>query len=186
MRNPFWLIGLASLFTGSVFAQAPENPSVTRYMASAGVSIGSAGIGSSIVASVNRLDAFTVSIRASMQEELKVLTIPLETVWEIGGLYCVACDIDETRHKTLSVGIGLVGGVLRGAFVREEVVDAGWFTYARRHYERKPFVAVGLIADVQIFYIPLKYAGLGFHLFGNLNQATSFAGIAFHFVLRKR
>jgi len=96
---------------------------------------------------------------------------PLEFARDYGVLYGRRYS-GPAGFLSASAGLALVTGMRRGEYRGS---DGEWF-FGTSYYDEKPFVTVGVPADVQLTLAPIKYVGLALDIFGNLNPKRSFCG----------
>lgn len=114
------------------------------------------------------------SVRYVYNEEFRFFApSPLETVWDVGMLYCRSVK-ESYGLASISGGIGVVGGVRRGKYLGS---IGGWF--GTDYYEERTFLTVGIPVEGQVFWTPLDFFGIGFYGFANLNKEKSFVGALF-------
>ena len=102
---------------------------------------------------------------------------PLEHRWEAGVLYGRRW---EPAHFLLSAsaGLGLAGGVRRGA-----LLEASPEAFEPNVYEKEPFVTIGMPLEAQVTWTPFSFLDLGLHLSGNLNGTSPFGGVGTHLLI---
>ncbi len=99
---------------------------------------------------------------------------PRETLWE-------AAMLAGLRYRKgwffigAKAGLGLTGGLRRGAFLRRECSDKLCINSVS-YYESQRTLAVGLPVEAELVFAPLPYLGLGVRFAGNVNTVRSFAG----------
>ena len=119
-----------------------------------------------------------VSIRFIYNKELIFLKIkPLETAWDLGVLYGKIAR-KSFGFVSISGGVSCVGGVRRGSFI-----NLGEYTF---HYEKQPFITLGIPLESQLFWTPSPYIGFGIYGFANFNPEKSFFGGLFCIQLGKQ
>lgn len=74
-----------------------------------------------------------------------------------------------------SGGLGLTTGIKRGAFLRSEETFFGYIDY----YEKDRFTALSLPLEFDFMFKPIKWLGIGFGCFANLNTIRSYGGYMF-------
>jgi hypothetical protein len=106
-----------------------------------------------------------ISIRYTHNEDFAFLEPVKESVWDVGVLYGI---IRKSNYGLISAsaGISIVGGYDRG-----ERID---FTDS---YEKKNFLTFGVPLEVQLFFTPFDYVGVGINGFANLNPKKTFTGV---------
>lgn len=70
---------------------------------------------------------------------------------------------------------------IKGAARRIRSTDVAHYRSERTLHEISP--AIGIPAEAELVFVPMRYIGLGIHVTGNLNRVNSFAGIFFTFRL---
>jgi hypothetical protein len=111
------------------------------------------------------------SIRYVFIEELNLFgPLPAETIWDIGLLYGKFKQ-SSLGIASISGGLGLLGGVKRGKYLR----GSNWL-FGPAHYESLKFTTIGFPLEGQIFWTPFDHFGIGINGFCNLNAKNSFAG----------
>ncbi|MDO9340471.1 MAG: hypothetical protein Q7T72_08095 [Bacteroidales bacterium] len=72
-----------------------------------------------------------------------------------------------------SCGLGITGGIKRGDFLYN---NGDWFR--SDYYERDKFITPSIPVEIDLLFKPIKYAGIGVTLFGNLNFVRPYCGFA--------
>ena len=72
-----------------------------------------------------------------------------------------------------SGGLGITGGIKRGDFLYNA---GGWFD--PDYYESDKFITPSIPLEIDLLLKPIKYAGIGVTLFGNLNFVRPYCGFA--------
>jgi len=111
--------------------------------------------------------------------EIDLFVDPLESVGDMGVLYGKRWS-GPVGYISASAGLALVNGMRRGEYRESSGV---WFITS--HYEKDPFVTVGVPANVQLVLAPIKYFGLALDLFGNVNPERSFGGATVSLLIGK-
>lgn len=93
--------------------------------------------------------------------------IPEEKETEFGVLYGRRFGAGAGCNA-FSIGLGLVNSLHRGALLNQP-------PYGLNH-EAVKITSVGVSLDIQIFFTPFRYFGIGLSLAGNLNPTRSFGG----------
>ena len=89
-----------------------------------------------------------------------------EIVWDIGILYGRS---SKTSYAKTSYGLASVsGGISIVGVVRSD--------YYGGYYEKSTFLTIGIPIEVQLFWTPIPFLGIGIYGFANLNLEESFAG----------
>jgi len=73
-----------------------------------------------------------------------------------------------------SGGLGITGGIKRGDFLYN---DGDW-PFSTDYYERDKFITPSIPVEIDLLLKPIKYAGIGVTLFGNLNFVRPYCGFA--------
>ncbi len=155
------VILILSIGNSTIYAQSvSDNTKADLYWVNAGIgfsSFSSPGI-SSVTSFSYQTGKHLISTRfISNIEPCFGGTCPDETVWDIGILYGRS---SKTSYglASLSGGISIVGGAV---YQRDEEVT---------------FLTIGIPIEVQLFWTPASFLGIGIYGFANLNPKESFAG----------
>jgi hypothetical protein len=92
-----------------------------------------------------------------------------EIVWEISPLYGLIAK-GKWVCASISGGLGLVAGTKHGKFLG---ISSGWINT----YEKVPVATVGIPLEIQLFFTPTSFFGIGVNGFANLNAAKPYSGI---------
>ena len=104
---------------------------------------------------------------------------PPETFNDIGVLYGRVANYKDIQFS-ISGGLGIVTGIMRGAYITS---TPGWFSFPE--YEKRHFFTYGIPLEAQFSYNPLKFLGIGATVFANINPESSFWGINFMWKIGK-
>ena len=104
---------------------------------------------------------------------------PNETFNDIGVLYGRVANYKNIQFS-ISGGLGIVTGIMRGAYLSS---SPGFFSFSK--YERRPYTTYGIPLEAEFNYNPFKFLGLGVIVFANINPESSFWGINFMWKIGK-
>jgi hypothetical protein len=77
-----------------------------------------------------------------------------------------------------SGGLGITGGIKRGDLLYTEP-STGWFNIADgRRFEKDQFISPSIPLEIDLLFKPIKFLGVGFSLFGDLNFNRPMYGVA--------
>jgi len=150
---------------------APHAAAQTSYL-SFGAGAGGEGVAYGVNWTV-QTNSLSFSARFIRTEEFQLLGSPhpLLSVGDIALMAGVRTPSGSHWSTTCEIGPGYVMQVDRGEYLRS---DPGWFSDS--YYGEIDRHAVGLALQSQIYY-----RSVGLILFGNVNKAESFGGIALSF-----
>jgi len=119
-----------------------------------------------------------ITVRATCNAEFNLFgPTPNEEAWDVGVMYGRSAK-SSYGVVSISAGLGLVGGVKRGSYLRSNFQSGyGWFTIVRDEYEKNEFLTIGIPAEIQAYWTPFSKLGIGLTLYGNLNPEKPFAGL---------
>ena len=89
----------------------------------------------------------------------------------------------EYFHLQYSFGLGVTWGVKRGKFIRRTQQFLFFGPYDV--YEEDKFISPSIPLEMDLLLKPIKYAGLGVSIFGNLNFFRPYYGIALNLSIGK-
>jgi hypothetical protein len=85
-----------------------------------------------------------------------------------------------------SGGLGITGGIKRGDFLnKDELWLYGVLLFSRDICERDKFFTPSIPLQVDLLLKPIKYAGIGVTLFGDLNLVRPYCGFSIKLSLGK-
>lgn len=94
------------------------------------------------------------------------------SLWEVGALYGKGVK-SQRGFASIAAGVGVMGGdEPRTLMVSISANGGGTITPAGP----RPSTSIGIPMEVQLFWTPTSFLGLGLYGFGNLNTEKSFAG----------
>jgi hypothetical protein len=96
---------------------------------------------------------------------------PPESFNDIGVLYGRVANYKDIQFS-ISGGLGIVTGIMRGAYIPS---SSGFFPSSE--YEKRPFFTYGIPLEAEFSYNPLKFLGIGFAVYANINPESSLWGI---------
>ena len=96
---------------------------------------------------------------------------PPESFNDIGVLYGRVANYKNIQFS-ISGGLGIVTGIMRGAYI---TTPPGWFSSPE--YEKRSYFTYGIPLEAEFSYNPLKFLGLGVAVFANINPESSLWGI---------
>ncbi len=140
-----------------------------RYWINAGIGAASSGIAADAGISVP-IGPALLTLHVAYTEEFKLLgPAPAENAWDIGLMGGI---FRENRFWFVSgsAGVSIVSVRRRG----ELQSSSGWFSAS---YSSTVSTTVGIPAEVQLFWTPIEFLGIGLTGFGNLNPEKSYAGV---------
>lgn len=134
-------------------------------------------------------DGISVTAEFAIQREKNVYALGLRSVFEFDFLSTSypnnsISSIDITYGKVLingkffssiSAGIGFIEGIEKGKFLSTD--GTGWF--APHYYEKIRFYTIGIPITAKMFWVPLRFYGIGLELYVNINIKNTFYGIIF-------
>ena len=91
----------------------------------------------------------------------------------LGALYGRAYAFNNFRLN-LSAGLGLFWGVKRGELDHTDP-NGGFFPI--NYYQKDEFSVASIPLEIDLQFLPIKYAGLGVFAFANLNKKQSLYGM---------
>ncbi|MGI8584486.1 MAG: hypothetical protein ACR2KX_20035 [Chitinophagaceae bacterium] len=134
-------------------------------------------------------DGISVTGEFAIQREKNVYALGLRSVIEF-DLFSTSypnnsiSSIDITYGKVLingkffssvSAGIGFIEGITRGKYLSSG--GPGWFD--PDYYEKIRFYRIGIPISAKMFWVPLRFYGIGLELYVNINIKNTFYGIIF-------
>lgn len=172
--NRFWPVLLSIVIPATLSAATPKDRNTAdstaepRYWLNAGVGASSYDI--AVGASASLLNGNVLfTLRTIYNEEFQILgPSPSNSVWDIGFM---AGYHRQSGYFSLSgsAGLSLVSGIRRGVYLG----SSGMFS---SEYGTVHFSTIGIPAEIQFFWTPFDFLGIGITAFGDLNSEESFAG----------
>lgn len=149
----------------SFWVSAGIGPSLNMEESTSGLGLGG---------SVNlKFDYYLVQIRSTYNMEMSILgPEPQESLWEVSPMFGFVYK-GRVGWISASAGVGLVGGVRRGALI-EHGEDS-----TPDRYEEQEILNIGFPLDVQLFLKPPSFLmfGLGLNFYANLGPDNSVVGL---------
>ncbi|MDD2565086.1 MAG: hypothetical protein PHU27_12805 [Salinivirgaceae bacterium] len=114
-------------------------------------------------------------IRYMIHDELVIFNVtPSEKYQEVGMLIGTGYSV-KWFQCFVSGGIGLISGTQRGDILYTTPSD--WFSLGgTNYYEMDKFITPSIPIELELTLKPIKYMGVGFSLYGNLNLKQSLYG----------
>ncbi len=88
----------------------------------------------------------------------------------------------------ISSGLGISWGVIRGNLLFTDPPSTGWFSFNLsdpRHYKKEHFISPSIPLELDFLIKPIKYAGLGLSVFGDLNFKRPMFGLVIKMAVGK-
>lgn len=180
---------VAALLPQGAEAQPTRPATPVHFWANASVDTSTAGLSGVAAGAVSVKARHLAAGRALRSEELWIelfdRTVPHEHTWEAGLLYGQTLSVGPGVVVVAGVGLGAVGGVRRGAFLRteREVISEGTkltppLVAHTDVHERNEILTIGVPVELSVTFRPLSFLGIGIVGFANVNAAAPFAGAA--------
>lgn len=162
---------------------APTPAPAHRYgWASGGLGGGRTGLGPSLAVGVPLTEHMFLGGRYVHTEELVFFSSPAPTTWDIGPLIGV---LAQGRYGQFSVASGLVAvGGRRRAEQKSGTGDPGCTFFCSIEYEMRPVRAVGVPVDIQAFFTPIRYLGVGVHGYATVSPGQNLLGASLQLQVR--
>ncbi len=98
---------------------------------------------------------------------------PSENIYSVGLLYGRVTNTKIIRFS-ISVGLGITGGVTRGEYLQSYNGSNGWFSHG--NYEKKKILSPSIPLEIDLSFIPSKFLGIGLAGYADINYQMSSAG----------
>ena len=144
------------------------------HFAGLNVGIGGGSVGISIGGDLNyRVTARLISqVSLVHSETFEVFGgTPEESVTSLALLVGMR-TIGEHSVSAILIGVGAVNGFHQGRFLRCD--NGGGFLCFGGIYEKNSFKTIGLVGNIQFYWMPSSIFGIGANITGNINSETSF------------
>lgn len=165
------ILALSLSFPQNVEAQSPKAVEPLRFWVSGGVGASSAGLSAIAIGTVQPEAHHLVTTRVvgsrEFRFELLDRKVPQEYTWEAGVLYGQAFSWGSMIMVNVATGIGILGGVRRGEYLRTERKELSEGTKISPPviertdiHRREILLAVGLPLHLGVTLRPLRSWGL--------------------------
>ena len=149
------------------FVQKQKSAEKKTVWVNIGFGVSSIGLSSGISCSY-QMGKGILSCRHTYNEEFRLVILmescpPPELAWDLGLLYG---SLIKTKYSMGSCAVGL--SIVRG--------NEPFISWER---ETKYFTTIGIPVEIQLFFTPVSFAGIGLYSFANLNLKKTFIGILF-------
>lgn len=163
-----------------------EDASSAQYgWVSGGAGVGRTGIGMSLSAGLPLTSHLFVGGRFIRTEELVFSSSPVPTTWDVGP---TVGFVEQGRYGQLALasGIVIVGGKRQGAPKPPAPSSnlGGCIVFCSTAFESRRFHTVGIPVDVQAFFTPVPYLGIGLHGFAAVSPEENLLGASVHLQVR--
>ena len=130
-------------------------------------------------------DSTLYRLRFLNQREFKIpAPDPLEESYSVGMMIGKALTGKYIQIE-FSGGLGITGGIKRGRLLYTSP-PSGWIWVGDPgHYEKDEFMSPSIPLEIDLLIKPIKYLGVGFSLFADLNLKSSTYGLMFKLGLGK-
>lgn len=124
-------------------------------------------------------------------EELNILGPSPTERFTSAGLLVGKTFSRKFFQAQVSGGLGVSTGIMRGRLISDPQTTSGGMGWPSmslsdgRVFETKSFLALSIPVEVEMLLKPIKYAGLGMSLFGDLNLKRPLIGMSFKLALGK-
>ncbi len=178
MKTIYYLALILLIYSASVYSQVTDNGSY-KYWFDAGLGIyeqSSKSDGFSFYSGINFVKGNTIykAEYINMCEYNLFGASPSEE-FHIGGLMIGKEISVKFIQLYFTGGLGVLSGFKRGKSLYK---DKNLF-FNIKHYEKDNFIVPSIPLETGITFTPIKYIGIGFSLWGNINYKTPSIGYRF-------
>lgn len=108
-------------------------------------------------------EKFLIGLRVNGNTEIKLFTIPNETLWNINASLKYVPFVWKIGMISVGAGLGYAGGKKRGAFIARQV-------FVTEEFEETKFNSISTLAEIELGLFPSK--NIGFFISGFYNYTT--------------
>ncbi|ADY52488.1 hypothetical protein Pedsa_1935 [Pseudopedobacter saltans DSM 12145] len=115
-------------------------------------------------------------IQFQYDDEFKIMSpiSPQENLYAFNILIGKQLILEDMLFLQLTTGIGAISGELRG----ENILEKKSGLFAPTIYNKEKIITPSLPLETELIFTPIKYAKIGFSIFGNINTKRPFYGFA--------